>query len=97
MKGHFYIIFNQPGKVDWESILTGFVKTVGKGPDMALLPNPVVLVWGRREYRSRQIAHGKIRHSAVGWGESIGWAGGVTGGIYLGLSRKAKTPWGCDL
>lgn len=54
MKGHFYIVFNQPGKVDWASVLTGFVKTLERGPDVALLPNPVVLVWGRRECRSRQ-------------------------------------------
>lgn len=74
----FYIIFNQPGKVDWESILTGFVKTVGIGPIVALIPNPVVLVWGRREYRSRQIAHGEIRLGAMGRGavHRVGWWNG---------------------
>lgn len=45
MKGHFYIIFNQPGKVDWESVLTGFEKTVGEGTRC----DPVALVWERRE------------------------------------------------
>lgn len=53
MKGHFYIIFNQPGKVDWESVLTGFVKTVGEG----IRCDPVALVW---EKRGRQNCMGKL-------------------------------------
>lgn len=56
--------------MDWESVLTGFVKTVGEG----IRWDPVALVWERRVQRQSHNCKGKSDIAL--WRKPRGWASG---------------------